>query len=162
LADQTGFPTTSVTKPITEPRSDPAKQAEQHRAPPKECADRGKKFQVTAPIASRGMTSFARNTGNVRYIVEHQHMTVGGDAIIAKRQRYLSIFAIINPNFIAMEQQLIFFTGKIFAPETFFGAHDEIGVVVAFCPRERRRPVELDPFSAKSDLSRFKTIQRIT
>jgi hypothetical protein len=30
-------------------------QAEQHRAPPKECADRGKKFQVTAPIASRGM-----------------------------------------------------------------------------------------------------------
>src|SRR4029453_7868638 len=65
------------------------------------------------------------------------------------------IFAIINPNFIAMEQQLIFFTGKIFAPETFFIAHDEIGVVVAFCPRERRRPVELDPFSAESDLSRF-------
>src|SRR5678815_5024414 len=55
-----------------------------------------------------------------------------------------------------MEQQLIFFTGKIFAPKTFFGAHDEISVVVVvFCPRERRRPVELDPFSAKSDLSRF-------
>src|SRR6476660_9310291 len=82
-------------------------------------------------------------------------MTVGGDAIIAKRQHYLSVFAIINPNFIAMEQQLIFFAGKIFAPETFFGAHDEMSVVVAFCPRERRRPVELDPFSAKSNLSRF-------
>jgi hypothetical protein len=54
-----------------------------------------------------------------------------------------------------MEQQLIFFTGKIFAPETFFSAHDEIGVIVAFCPRERRRPVELDPFSAKSNLSSF-------
>ncbi|KAG0505357.1 MAG: hypothetical protein Udaeo_13150 [Candidatus Udaeobacter sp.] len=83
-------------------------------------------------------------------------MTVGGDPIIAKRQHYLSIFAIINPNFIAMEQQLIFFAGKIFAPETFFGAHDEIGVVVAFFPCECRRRVELDPFSAKSDLSCFK------
>src|SRR5436309_8010919 len=30
-----------------------------------------------------------------------------------------------------------------------------MGVVVAFCPRERRRRVELDPFSAKSNLSRF-------
>ena len=76
-------------------------------------------------------------------------------AIITKSQRHLSIFAIINPNFIAMEQQLIFFTGKIFAPKTFFSAHDEIGVVVAFYPCERRRRVELDPFSAKSDLSRF-------
>ena len=91
----------------------------------------------------------------MRYIVEHQHLAIGGDAIIAKAQRHASIFAIINSNFIAMEQQAIFFTGKIFAPKTFFGAHNEIGVVVAFFPRERRRRVERDSFSAESDLSRF-------
>src|SRR5262249_52153629 len=56
---------------------------------------------------------------------------------------------------VALEQQPIFFAGKIFAPETLFGAHDEIGVVAAFYPCERRRRVELDPFSAESNLSRF-------
>src|SRR5580765_7121647 len=83
-------------------------------------------------------------------------MTIGSDAIIAKIQRHVSIFAIVDPNFIALEQEAIFFTGKIFAPKTLFSAHDEIGVVVAFFPCEWRRRVELDPFSAKSDLSSFK------
>src|SRR6476620_6959693 len=82
-------------------------------------------------------------------------MTVGSDAIITKIQRHVSIFAIVDPNFIALEQEAIFFTGKIFAPETFLSAHNEIGVVVSLSPVEWRRHVELDPFSAKSDLSCF-------
>ena len=66
LADQTGFPTTSVTKPITEPRSDPANKAEQNRAPAKKCADRGEKFQVAAAHCLARNHQLARDAGNVR------------------------------------------------------------------------------------------------
>jgi len=52
-------------------------------------------------------------------------------AIVTKIQRHVSIFAIVDPNFVALKQKAIFFTGKILAPETFLSAHDEIGVVVA-------------------------------
>ena len=89
-------------------------------------------------------------------------MAIRIHAIVTEIQRYVSIFAIVDPNFIALEQEAIFFTSKIFAPKTFFSAHHEIGIVVAFCPCERRRRVELDPFSAKSDFSRLSTIKRIT
>ena len=93
----------------------------------------------------------------MREVVEHQHVTVGADTIITKSQRHVSVFAIINLNFIALEQQTIFFTREIFAPETFFSAYNEMSVIiVAFCPREGRGSVELDSFSAKRDFTRFK------
>src|SRR5215475_8160314 len=92
----------------------------------------------------------------MRHIVEHQHLAVDVDPIVAERQRHVSIFAIVNPNFITLEQQAISFTGKIFAPETFFSAYDEMSIVIfALCAGKLCRPVELDPFSAKSNLSRF-------
>src|SRR5262245_8686189 len=46
LADQTGFPTTSVTKPITEPRSDPVKRLNNTARHPR-----------NAPIAARNFRS---------------------------------------------------------------------------------------------------------
>src|SRR5262249_26828266 len=123
---------------------------------PKECPYRGKKFQVTAPHPLSRDDQLARDAGNVRYVVKHQHIAVGIDAITAKSQRHAAVFAIVNPNFIALKQQALVLTGTIFAPKTFFSADDEMSIVViAFCPRERRRPVELDSFPAKGDLARF-------
>src|SRR5439155_572722 len=70
-------------------------------------------------------------------------------------ERQVSIFVMVDSDFSALEQQPIPFTGKVFAPQAFFSAHDEIGVLATLRPREWRRRVELDPFSAKSDLSGF-------
>ena len=59
-------------------------------------------------------------------------MAIRVHAIVTKIQRHVSIFAIINPNFIALEKQAIFFTCEIFAPKTLFSTHEEMGVVVFF------------------------------
>src|SRR6266481_5273622 len=82
-------------------------------------------------------------------------MAVGIDAIVTKSQRHVSIFAMVDLDLIALEQQPILFAGKIFAPETFFNAHDEICVLATLCPCERRRRVESNSFSAESDFARF-------
>src|SRR6478736_2874128 len=58
LADQTGFPTTSVTKPITEPRSDPANKLNNTARHPRNAPIAARNFRSPRPIASRGMTSF--------------------------------------------------------------------------------------------------------
>src|SRR5262245_43605315 len=92
----------------------------------------------------------------MREIIEHQHVTVGIYPIITKSQRHVSVLAVINLDFIAMEQQAILFTGKVFAPKALFSAYSEMRVVVvAFCPRKCCRRVEADPFSSKSDLTGF-------
>src|SRR5206468_10250879 len=57
LADQTGFPTTSVTKPITEPRSDPANKLNNTARQPRNAPIAARNFRSPRPIASRGMTS---------------------------------------------------------------------------------------------------------
>ena len=57
LADQTGFPTTSVIKPITEPRSDPAKRLNNTARQPRNAPIAARNFKSPRPIASRGMTS---------------------------------------------------------------------------------------------------------
>src|SRR5436190_21838288 len=82
-------------------------------------------------------------------------MAVGIDAIVTKSQRHVSIFVMVDRDLTALEQQPILFTGKIFAPETFFNAHDEIRVLAALGPCERRRRVESNSFSAESDFARF-------
>src|SRR5262245_45404701 len=92
----------------------------------------------------------------MRDIVEHHHVSVGVHAVVAKSQCHASVLAIVESNLVALEKKAIFFTREIFAPETFFGANNEMSVVVAFCPRKRCRPIELDPFSAKRDFSGFK------
>src|SRR5439155_752467 len=57
LADQTGFPATSVTKPITEPRSDPANKLNNTARQPRNAPIAARNFRSPRPIASRGMTS---------------------------------------------------------------------------------------------------------
>src|SRR2546426_942359 len=46
------------------------------------------------------------------------------------------------------------------APQTLFAADDEIGVVFTFCPCKRRRRVETNPLSSKSDFARFQNDQK--
>src|SRR5437667_12556514 len=57
LADQTGFPTTSVTKPITEPRSDPANKLNNTARQPRNAPKAARNFRSPRPIASPGMSS---------------------------------------------------------------------------------------------------------
>src|SRR5207244_1671298 len=64
--------------------------------------------------------------------------------------RYISMRVVVDSDLIALEQQSILFPRKIIAPQTFFTAHHEIGIVPALCPRERRRRVESNAFSSKS------------
>src|SRR6266704_5651996 len=87
-------------------------------------------------------------------------MAFGRDAIVAKIQRYISMRVVVDSDLIALEQQSILFPRKIIAPQTFFTAHHEIGIIPALCPRERRRRVESNPFSSKSDLARFQDNQK--
>ena len=82
------------------------------------------------------------------------------DAIVAKVQRYIPIRVVVDPGLIAREQESIFFARKIIAPQTFFSAYDEISVIPAFCPRERRRRIESNAFSSKSDFARFQDNQK--
>src|SRR6185369_13117932 len=96
----------SVTKPITEPRSDPANKLNNTARHPRNAPIAARNFRSPRPIASRGMTSSR-------------------------------------------------VTPEICVTQTFLSSDDEIGVVAVFCPRERCRPVELDPFSAKGNLTRF-------
>src|SRR5262249_24314001 len=99
---------------------------------------------------------FARDAGDVRKIIEHQHVTVDVHAVVVESQRNASVLAIIDPHFVAVEEKAIFFTGKVFAPKALFSAYNEMSiVVVAFCPRKRCRRIERDPFPTKSDFTRF-------
>src|SRR3989442_3957933 len=82
-------------------------------------------------------------------------MAFGRDAIVAKIQRYISMRVVVDSDLIALEQQSILVPRKIIAPQAFFTAHHEIGIVPALCPRERRRRVESNAFSSKSHLARF-------
>ena len=66
----------------------------------------------------------------------------------------------VDCDLIALEQQSVLFPRKIVAPQTLFSAHHEIGIISALCPRERRRRVESNPFSAKSDFARFQDNQK--
>src|SRR4030095_696742 len=122
----------------------------------KKRADRGEKFQVAAAHCLPRDHQFACEARNVRDIIEHQHVAVGAHAVVMESQCHASVLAIIDLNFVALENKAIFFTREIFAPETFFSAYNEMSVVVfAFCPRKRCRTVEFDSFPAKRDLSRF-------
>ncbi len=87
-------------------------------------------------------------------------MALGRDAIVAKVQRYIPMCVVIDPDLVALEQQPIFFARKIIAPQTLFSAYHEISVIPAFCPRERRRRIESNPFSPKSDFARFQDNQK--
>ena len=58
------------------------------------------------------------------------------------------IFRDHQSNFIATEQQLIFFTGKISLKTS--SCQRQTGVVVGFIQCERRRAGELDPFFCKA------------
>src|ERR1700751_4676956 len=57
FADQTGLPTISVTNPITEPRSDPAKRLNNTARHPRNAPIAARNFRSPRPIDSRGMTT---------------------------------------------------------------------------------------------------------
>src|SRR5882762_1512695 len=87
-------------------------------------------------------------------------MVLGCDAVVAKVQRHIPIRVVIDSDLIALEQESVFFSGKIIAPQTLFIAHHEISIIIPFCPCEWRRRIEADPFSAKSDFARFQDNQK--
>ena len=77
-----------------------------------------------------------------------------------KIQGHPGITMIVDPHRVAIEQQAIFLARKMIAPQTFFAADHEIGVVITFCPGKGCRSIETNPFSPKSDFARFQNDQK--
>src|SRR5207244_10868032 len=60
---------------------------------------------------------------------------------------------------VAHEPKSIFLSAEMIAPQALFAPHYEICVIFAFCPCERRRRIETNPFSSKGNFARFQNDQ---
>src|SRR5437899_5710946 len=77
-----------------------------------------------------------------------------------KIQRYISINVIVDLRLAALQHKSIFLASEMIAPQALFAADNEIGVIFLFCPCERRRRVEADLLSSKSDFACFQYEQK--
>ena len=100
----------------------------------------------------------------MRHIIEHQHVALGRHTVVAKIERHVAVHVLVDlmvdSDLIALEQQPVSFAGKIIAPQTFFGAHREIGIISMLFPCEWRRHIKSNPFPSKGDLARFQDNQK--
>src|SRR5438309_11095734 len=93
------------------------------------------------------------------YLIDRvQDKFIGSDAdtIVVKFEELIAENAVVDPRFIAMEQESISFPRKIIARHTMFFANNKFAVVVVACELKCRSGVTPYPILAEGDFATLK------